>query len=321
MFLKYRPAKVQDLDECFLCLRDRFAYDEPARRDLMALWREGLQAGTLHMLVMEDLDRPPGCRIFYFAFKACLTDDFACCLRAGAAPLVGRQVLDLWRCGRSPLLTFEQIRAVNSGQIGDGLCMITLYSGAPAFMTGQDYALMTTKSVEWGAFSTSGYRVREYFMELYGETEWAWPEGAGFLLRQDHALTGDVDGISVTLGKRPRLYGISPPEIHVASTPAMILQWQPPRLFFTPAEQELLLWALGGDTDEELAEQMSVALITVKKRWESIYKRVEAVAPEILDSTGTEMMPQKRGGEKKRRLLAYLRHHMEELRPLLPPKR
>lgn len=96
-----------------------------------------------------------------------------------------------------------------------------------------------------------------------------------------------------------------------------MFQWQLPRFFFSPAEQELLLYALTGDTDDGLAAQLCVAPITVKKRWESVYKRVEAAAPEVF---GLAETMGRRGGEKNRRLLAYLWHYMEELRPLLPMK-
>jgi hypothetical protein len=50
----------------------------------------------------------------------------------------------------------------------------------------------------------------------------------------------------------------------------------------------------------------------VKNSWRSIYNRAISSLPEIfLDNAQA-----KRGKEKKRRLLAYLRDHPEELRPV-----
>lgn len=56
---------------------------------------------------------------------------------------------------------------------------------------------------------------------------------------------------------------------------------------------------------------------TVKKLWQSIYARVEAVDPRVLNPNGVagDEDPRTRGPEKRRHLLDYLRYHLEELRP------
>jgi DNA-binding NarL/FixJ family response regulator len=77
----------------------------------------------------------------------------------------------------------------------------------------------------------------------------------------------------------------------------------------------LLLAALEGGTDEELAVKLDISLSAVKKTWRSIYERVRAGNSGVIpDQLQAESTPE-RGKEKKQRLLAYLREHPEEVRP------
>ena len=62
---------------------------------------------------------------------------------------------------------------------------------------------------------------------------------------------------------------------------------------------------------------LDVALPTVKKTWLSIYGRVDDHIPELVagpDPSG--LTDGRRGREKRRGVLAYLRNHPEELRPV-----
>jgi hypothetical protein len=98
-----------------------------------------------------------------------------------------------------------------------------------------------------------------------------------------------------------------------------LFDYHPPRFGFNPSQQRLLLSALVGETgtDQELCEKLRISLTTVKKMWLSIYDRVAEGMPEwIPDHARADTGPPERGKEKRRRLLAYLREHPEELRPV-----
>jgi hypothetical protein len=90
--------------------------------------------------------------------------------------------------------------------------------------------------------------------------------------------------------------------------------YEPPHLGFRPSEQRLLLAALRGGRDEDLAHELGLSLSAVKKRWLSIYERVAACDSRIIPiaHSGHDGASE-RGKEKKQRLLAYLREHPEEL--------
>ncbi len=115
-----------------------------------------------------------------------------------------------------------------------------------------------------------------------------------------------------------RAEAIARPGTH-ASFP---FQYAPARFSFTAGQLELLDRSLRGETDEELARSLCLSLSAVKKRWRSIYERVELCDPHIVmagsgvDENGATAFEQKRGAEKRRHLLNYLRHHPEELHPI-----
>jgi DNA-binding NarL/FixJ family response regulator len=95
-----------------------------------------------------------------------------------------------------------------------------------------------------------------------------------------------------------------------------VFDYHPPILRFSPSEQRLLTFALSGVTDEQLAEALGISVSGVKKMWISIHRRVEASMPDLIpESHSREVPTNSRGKEKRRRLLAYLRDHPEELRP------
>jgi hypothetical protein len=96
-----------------------------------------------------------------------------------------------------------------------------------------------------------------------------------------------------------------------------LFDYHPPKLGFSRGEQRLLLSALSGGTDQELSDHLGVSVSTVKNTWRSIYNRAASCLPELfLDDSRAGVRISERGKEKKRHLLAYLREHPEELRPI-----
>jgi hypothetical protein len=77
---------------------------------------------------------------------------------------------------------------------------------------------------------------------------------------------------------------------------------------FSSGEQMLLEYALMDCSDAEASARLHLSMDAVKKRWRSIYHKVDMVAPEVLVEVES-------GSARRRSLLHYLKHHLEELRP------
>jgi hypothetical protein len=86
----------------------------------------------------------------------------------------------------------------------------------------------------------------------------------------------------------------------------------------SPSQQRLLLFALKGDTDQVLAEKLHLSLAAVKKTWAAIYEKAETYLPGLSKPPGDTQIHEnfRRGAERKRHVIAYVRENMQELRPV-----
>src|SRR5207248_9324862 len=91
----------------------------------------------------------------------------------------------------------------------------------------------------------------------------------------------------------------------------VLFTYREPVLRLRDSDQQMLLAALGGSTDQELATELGVTFAAVKARWRSTFARIAAAMPDLVSEAGDE----RRGSQKRHRVLAYVRSHPEELRP------
>ncbi len=87
------------------------------------------------------------------------------------------------------------------------------------------------------------------------------------------------------------------------------------RCAFTRAEQKVLIRAEDDLTDNEIAEDLRISGNSVALRWRSIYIRVAERVPLALHPGTDRLAAFARGAEKRRRVIAFVRQHPEELRP------
>jgi hypothetical protein len=97
-----------------------------------------------------------------------------------------------------------------------------------------------------------------------------------------------------------------------ASLGNVIFSFREPVLRLRDSDRQLLLAALEGTTDDELAAALGVKSSAVKARWRSTFARVADAMPELLSDASDH---EGRGPQKRHRVLAYVRSHPEELRP------
>ncbi|MBV9852667.1 MAG: hypothetical protein JO250_23650 [Armatimonadetes bacterium] len=317
MDLTTRITDERDWDECVPLLQDGFLYSPAQRACLPAFWRQMQDQGRLNSALLEDRDRPKGRRILQFGVSVFVTDVFFQEAEDSNSPGLSLRVMErVWQ-GRSPLLDRTAIRDVNSG---DGLNLLVLHQGlALAGLSDTDLAPALAKIPESFFWLHEGYRLRAILMEFYDAFVIQFSLDSGFRQRASYEFTPPSD-VSPSYG-RPCLLGISREEAlaQPGAYIAKIFPYTPPRLFFRPGEQHLLQRALLGETDAELAAALKIAPDTVKTRWRAIYERVAERVPDLLPPPDAGLAEARRGPEKRRLLLRYLRDHSEELRPVRPP--
>ncbi len=319
MLLRHRPMRPKDIAECVDIVKTHPVIGPRYGRaidDLRAAWLQLLGREAMITAVMEAVEDLRA-RICFVAVSVCVTDDFIRELKTAPLFWVGPELAKRTVQGDCPVLTDRQLREQNSR---GGVSNVT-----------------------WEAFPRAGYEAHgelyRKIMECYIETHqgFLWKEliagqvespqrlqwnlrNGGLLWDAERGRYVDaLDRDPEEIVREPHIVGLTR-DIEIsrpASWVGALFRYHPPRFGFSRSEQELLLSALDGATDEELSKSLHVSLATVKKQWLSIYRRVAAGLPELISSESTEGPESKRGKEKRRHLLAYLHEHPEELRPTI----
>jgi DNA-binding CsgD family transcriptional regulator len=286
------------------------------------LWKELHKTGAWTTVVVEDRRRPLQDRIVGFGISVFVTDEFTRRALAGS-PFLSRDFLRLWVEDRKPYLSKKEVAIANAEE---GLNLLVLHYGwKVGKLSEEELQQVRLRQAECFIESHAGYKIKEYIQEVFDEATKDFVLTAGSVLRHDYKgkkWSSLLRG--VTQENWPYLTGFRPAEaLARAGTPASMLQAKTvqPRFRFSPGEQEMLTFALGGKTDEELAESLNLSPWTIKKRWQAVYEKIKKADPELLADLPKRKKAEIRVRQGRRYLIDYLRYHPEELRPRATPGR
>lgn len=312
MNLTFRPAALPDFDEFFRACFANDQFNIELRAAVEREWVVLLRNPTTLSMIVEDRERPVGGRLVGCAQSVFITEHFAQLARSGLPPWINVQATHALPDGSWPLLGPAGVRAANSGEGLVGL--ITRWNIARQNMRDADIIYLRDYLHRSFATFTRGYKFKELLVEATGERAMQEAVRSGFRLLNDHSEHYPRHAPVPAPHARPYLLHLTR-EAAVADEGCLVsyaFAYTPPRCFFNEREQELLRLALSGAEDEEVATLLDRTIWTIRKRWQSIYERVENKAPALLPPP---TLDRKRGTEKRRVLLRYLQEHPEELRP------
>jgi hypothetical protein len=315
MRLRCRPSTANDFKHWlqYSTVRSRYG---ALFGQLPAIWTSVLSKDQAISSVVEDLDAPKKNGLLALGLAVFITDEFA--REAKTSPLfwIGPELIRRIEKDESPILDLAAIRRANSR---DGLNLFVWEIDIRPVPENEFLAIASDIS---NAFfkQHAGYKIKEVMVQHpFGPVLRAGLQIGGWLLqngRGEYAPLPEAEvietaGAPFVLGFTRELARKVP-----GCWVSTLFDYREPRIFFSPAEQRLLLSALEGHTDDDISNELTISSSGVKKCWQSIYTRVGLRLPELLPHDGSNGSG--RGSEKKRRLLSYLRSHPEELRPLLP---
>jgi hypothetical protein len=320
--LRWRIPESRDLEACARLLEGHQAYPAKALRSMIGTWRQLMRERAIKLAVVEDLDRPRARRLAGFGGSVFVSDATMSAERRGSEPyLTMRTLLGEPRRGSA----IQRLAEIRRGNSGDGLNLLVVHYAEANSLSPDERHATRFKMLEAFLADHRGYKIKEILQEYWGEIELPFVLNGWGHVRTDHAKYFEKRGTPLPPEQRPHLIGLTRKE--AAAQPGSVLAalFVParPRFAFRVGEQDVLQRALFGATDLELSRSLEIAMPTVKSRWKSIYARVAGVAPEVIsddDNDAVTLFESRRGKEKRRRLLEYLRHHPEELRPCLVTK-
>jgi DNA-binding CsgD family transcriptional regulator len=324
MNLIARQGFSAEVPACYRLYRSLpLPYSDALWRALPDMWRAMLLQGMMKLSLVEDRSRRPGSRIVSFNGLVFVTDKFCSEARSTLPPYLGPELARRYLSYQLPVLNREQIARANAR---DGLNVLLCFEGyARDIFSRERFLVVRGKQNESLNFALKGYRVKEFLADQIRENILQWMLGAGNRLRRDYSNWFRKHGVlKREASECPRLVGLTREEAlaNPGSSVAGLFIYTPPRFQFNRSQRLLLQHALMGETSEQLASSLSLSVWTVKKLWRAIYDRVADVDRELLPASiayGAHVSS--RGRERRRRLLNYLRQHLEELRPYEPLRR
>lgn len=315
MAIRCRPMRHEDIPDCVKIVGSHPVL-APRYGETIALvpeaWSLLLNQQAFNGVIFEE---PHGkaFRKVGLGARAFLSDAYMAKMKKAPFFWVGP---DLAKCivkGQSPLLTDRELRQAN---LSGGLNLFVWDGAASADDLGRT-KVMNSLFVEF-IDQHRGFLLKELIAQSSSpDMLEAQLKSGGFLLGKDGRYKRTVREKLDAVIKTPHFVGVTR-ELALqqfGTWVSSLFVYEPPKFGFRTSEQRLLLAALEARTDEQIAEKLEISLSTVKKTWRQIYERVAEFDSELILDLHSEGGRPERGKTKKQRLLAYLREHMQEVRP------
>jgi hypothetical protein len=320
MRLRRRPMLPRDAQPCAELIASHPLESErygQLTEQLPSAWKQCLRSDSLIAVVLEDLESGEP-SLQGFGVSVFVTDEFLHSCKMPCMRWIGPELVRRLMRSDSPVLGPQAIRDANSnGGLNLASWAAVLCPRNEADRTQVQIELMTAFMQEHCGFklkeiiSQQNERIMMEVVSNSGGFFWDCAQQ-----RYVEAHNFDVEEVL----QHPFILGATRETArqHLSWT-TTLFQYSQPRMYPKPAEQKLLSAAIRGLKDEELSCELGVSLSFIKKTWSSIYNRAAEKLPELNLEIAAGSVPQ-RGKEKKQRVLAYLREHPEELRPISSSK-
>ncbi len=277
----------------------RYGCDSFVHSKLPEFWSAMMASPSVVPLMVEDQSSGSP-RVAASRLMAAVKDSFADEMLAGEVhPPVSAEVFRRWLDGKPVTLTPVELKLANKGS-GVRLLTVHIWEAVPKEIP-RLYCDVCACQTDGMTQYLKGANISELIEDACDEYHSEVNDSIGYVKRAAFDCGSWVG--SITKSDAEKNWGM-----HVAS----LFQYRPPRLELSQTCKEILKPALEGMTDEEIAESLFLSVSAVKKRWVAIYDHVSSKGL----MAGGPACDGKRGTERRRVLMDYLRWHPEELNPI-----
>ncbi len=311
----HRPMQLADLEGALRLLPQQVSNDPAERAAIAAQWPALLQQPAVQSGVMEDLG-PAGRRILGWGVSVLLSPAQAKGLQLDGEPaaFLARRVYGDLRAGRLRLMDDRELGRSNAA--GDLVGLVLHFTLPRIDLADPQVHKIVACAQESFRLHHTGFHWQAIYLENSASFHEVHRE-SGFVSRR---FADEATLAGLPEPDRPVFMGLTRDEARQrlpGTTLRNCFESEPPRFRFSAQQRRLLWLALFDDSDTALMPELGVSVHGLKKLWRGIYERVELVEPgffgnDVGDDEG------KRGPEKRRQVLAYVRQRLEELRPWYP---
>jgi len=318
MALTFRLATQADFPSFARIADDGFEDAPQLKLTLPKVWGGWRHSGSLIMAVVEDDELPPP-KLVAYAATVFLANEFVDQALRNPTPHLAIQVVERELQGRSPVLRLDAIRHANATNKLN--LHIIHYTEHFQPLYPDEAKRETRNKMIKGLIDThSGFGLFQIIHEFCGEDVLPYSLASGMNLRTDYADYFARLGALPASPRRPYLVGLTREEAKRTwgKTLSLLFDSPSPQFNFSLLQQDVLWIALfERDNDAWIARRLGVEPEALKKRWGTIVSSIEKVKPNFFPgrrNDDREDQP-RRGPEKRRFVLEYLRQHVEELHP------
>jgi hypothetical protein len=302
----WRKITEQDLEKCLAMDQRQMGHELIGKARALKAWKTLIRSSSFASCVIEEEVRGVK-RLVGFGASVFVSPAFAERELAQPAPGLNARILQSVDSGHPVVLTAAGLRAGNTrGDLTVAVLAGSWIDGLDPNQLREVQLVMAVSFLE----HHKGYQIRRLIYETKSTRDHAYAQAIPGWEMVTSFEKGSPCGLWAMDRKKA---GFIP-----GSVGAILFGFPEAVLGLREPEQEILSSAIRGLTDEEVAAERNLSLAMIKKRWADIFHQVERVKPELIldgDRNGT------RGRQKRHRLMAYLREHPEELRPIEPRPR
>lgn len=309
----WRPMREDDLTQCLQIAGPRGGLDLVGTGKGRDIWARLLLSPSFNGAVIESDVAISGCKVVGFGSSVFVSPAFADEELARPRPGLNSRILKSFERNEAVVLSETELKYLNTHSFLDlvVLCGCWNQSLLHPEQAAEIQTLLAVSFLE----QHLGYRLRTLISEAIGEADRKFAEDSRMWKVHcefpANSYQGASSGLCRALVVISRSEGSSVP----GTVPAILFHSPAPTLGLRSADKRLLLAGNRGLTDVELAHELGLSISAVKKQWLSIFERIRMKCPDVFLGIHDEPNSETRGGQKRHRVLNYVRRHPEELRP------
>jgi hypothetical protein len=299
MSMTWRPSTLNDIEPGLSIQVDNRGDGLVGRKAALDAWKYLFHETFCISVVLESSPPIQGHTLVGFGAALLVSSRFMDAEAAHPQPDVASRIIASVHSGHPVSATWNDVARANAGK---GVDVVVFSAWRDEILTPMERQDARILSVSSFVETLAGFRVRRILQETTCEPT------RDFVVRSVEFRTiAEFPELERTIHLMTRESATVMP----GSVGNIIFKIQKPMLRLRDSDQSLLLAALNGATDAELAAELEITCAAVKARWRSAFARVAKAMPSLVDEADREG----RGAQKRHRVLAYVRSHPEELRP------
>jgi hypothetical protein len=314
--LECRPAIRTDLRECLLIHPSRVGAERIGLKRAMRAWETILDDTDTCLASLVEKVGPDSKEIVGFGLAVFVTARFAEAVLANPQPGLNARIIESVDALESVIPSYRYLQNANAAATLDHVVMYS--SEKRGNLNANELLVVRNQLARAYLEGFAGYRMRRMLFETVDDYELEKVKSYAGIRVVKRLTTPDSTQVPALAGGTHALLEATAESLlgspdSVAARP--FIDRALPILDFSASQKRLLIVALRGAENAELAANLCRTPAAIKRTWAGIFEQCEQHLPALLPASDGPS----RGLQKRYKVMTYVREHPEELRPF--PKR